>query len=343
MNPIRLFAVALVVLCFAGTVLGGTTPRERAALQGLPGDVRAVLFSPDGKTLAVSTGILITIWEWSTNREIAALPGGMGVAFSRDGTVLAYPGQDEYNNDGLMIWDLSTHKKRGFIADDNVQSPVFSPDGKSVAAAVGSRVKVWDLSSLKESAPLANGHKCSINVIAYLAGGKKLVSGDARGVISLWDLADPANPKKSAEYKRATDESPINSIACNRDGGLIAASTGGGDIIILEPAALKEAGIIKGHKQGLPVKSVSMSPDNRYLASACSGVEDLETKIWEPATRNLIVGFVGHQGPVNCVGFSPDGKWLATGSDDKTAKLWDVASLVAMNAPKPQPKKESEK
>ncbi|MEA5613830.1 WD40 repeat domain-containing protein, partial [Nodularia spumigena] len=35
----------------------------------------------------------------------------------------------------------------------------------------------------------------------------------------------------------------------------------------------------------------------------------------------------GHQGVVNSVSFSPDGKTIATASDDRTARLWPVESL----------------
>ena len=34
----------------------------------------------------------------------------------------------------------------------------------------------------------------------------------------------------------------------------------------------------------------------------------------------------GHSGDVNSVAFSPDRKFLASGSSDKTIKLWDVAA-----------------
>ena len=35
-----------------------------------------------------------------------------------------------------------------------------------------------------------------------------------------------------------------------------------------------------------------------------------------------------HQGPVEAVAFSPDGKTVVTGSIDKTARLWDVAAAL---------------
>ncbi|MBI1743574.1 hypothetical protein HYR54_10995 [Candidatus Acetothermia bacterium] len=50
--------------------------------------------------------------------------------------------------------------------------------------------------------------------------------------------------------------------------------------------------------------------------------------LWEVSTGKKVATLLGHTNPVRSVSFSPDGKLLASGSGDKTIRVWDVRDLT---------------
>jgi periodic tryptophan protein 2 len=51
-------------------------------------------------------------------------------------------------------------------------------------------------------------------------------------------------------------------------------------------------------------------------------LDTFQIHIWSLKTGRLLDIFAGHQGPVNALCFSPESPLLASGSWDKTVRLW---------------------
>lgn len=67
----------------------------------------------------------------------------------------------------------------------------------------------------------------------------------------------------------------------------------------------------------------AISPDSRYFAIA----EGNDVIIFDVSTRAEITRLTGHQAPVLSIAFSDDVTRIATGSQDATARLWDISGL----------------
>src|SRR5262249_29906114 len=72
----------------------------------------------------------------------------------------------------------------------------------------------------------------------------------------------------------------------------------------------------------MPVGSISVSPGGDLIAAAAEGAPGgyKSAHLWDRHSGTLIRSFEGHSNTVRAVAFSPDGKWLATGSVDQTAR-----------------------
>jgi WD40 repeat protein/energy-coupling factor transporter ATP-binding protein EcfA2 len=77
------------------------------------------------------------------------------------------------------------------------------------------------------------------------------------------------------------------------------------------------------------IQAAALSPDGTMVLTAgLDGKVHLHLTSGEPVTE-----FIGHMAQVNAVGFSPDGRWLLTGSHDRRAILWENRAGLFLAAP----------
>ncbi|HET7697156.1 MAG TPA: WD40 repeat domain-containing protein [Vicinamibacterales bacterium] len=118
--------------------------------QGVPGQVKSLDFSPDGKLLASGQEApaedSVRIWDVSQAAAVQHVAGppnqASAVAFSPDGRLLASAERI------VMVWDVEartpTHSFTGHTAP--VRSLAFSPDGALLASAADDRViALWTI------------------------------------------------------------------------------------------------------------------------------------------------------------------------------------------------------
>ncbi len=100
-----------------------------------------------------------------------------------------------------------------------------------------------------------------------------------------------------------------------------------GFLVTMAPALpadeLKERAAFKGHK--FWPQQVAISPDGRILATGGGDTRGGELKLWDVAIGKLLGSLTPYQNTLNALAFSPDGKWLASGSHDYKVQVWDVA------------------
>lgn len=137
----------------------------------LPGheDVSRLSFSPDGRTIEIgSYQKTVRLWDVETARLKTKLVGEKtlinSVAFSPDSRTVATASLIEV---AVRLWDAQTgaleatlsHEgdKRCRFCMDAGNSVAFSPDGRTIAASIFSRVYLWDAATKKLKMTLVDG------------------------------------------------------------------------------------------------------------------------------------------------------------------------------------------
>jgi WD40 repeat protein len=349
-----------------GVTAAGSSVRSWDGLTGEPvgqalvhsGEVLAMAFSPDGRLLATGTyDKEVWIWDFATGKLIGQpIPQPEivnSVEFSPDGRwLLATTGYRDYSvPSSVRVWEVASGKPASppLLHPATVRGGVFTPDGRlAITGAYDGLIRFWDTSTWTPSGePIKT---TQVVALALSRDGSYLAvacNSDEAFVYSVPDRRLVSSPMRHPGLLKA--------ICFHPDGGLVASGCNDSLARLWDWSPGKQVGASLIHQNS--VLAAHFSPDGRRLIT---GSEDKLARIWDlpvhartgtPLTQSdpaltlgnldpsLVSGrprtrITGDRGrPIPhwvweylCASFSPDGRYVVTGSSDNSARVWEVAT-----------------
>lgn len=341
---------AVLILCIFSTVHPHSSFAENYTQMNLPdgakarlgiGEIKHLLYSPDGKVLAVVSTNGIWLYNTETYHEIKLLPMPLNnsiyslgdeltkITFSVDGqTLVGETGQSSLHP--ILIWNVNTEECKIDVLDNNVY---FSPDRQKLTIKSENKtIELWQAPDDNAKEPLTEEDDKKEKVkIAFNPDGKTYATTDDQYSISIRDTQTHKQKKRIADYLH-----PVYSegILLSPDGKLIVmlrykspihvwdTNTGKLKFTLIEHRMTRLPNHEHMHYyQPFVFEGVAFSPDGKTLVC---GSMDGPIRLWDLNNGKLTKRLNGHKSFVNSIVFSRDGKFLASGSDDGSILVWNT-------------------
>jgi len=280
----------------------------------------------------------LRLWDLASGESLHILSGHTqwvnGCAYSNRKKLAASASSDHT----LILWDIdailsspvgeetssvreSWRSTRVFTGHDkSVNGCAFSPDGRYILSASGSKtLQLWD--STSEAVVRSFSYRKWVRCCAYSPDGKYILGGYTDGVLVLWDVQT-----RQAVQTFSGHEYDVWGCAFSPDGKHILSASLDHTLRYWDMQSGECIRTLEGHHDG--VNACAISPDGKL---GLSGGRDWALRLWDLATGECLHVLDKERSEryrglldVNACAFSPDGRYALSASDDETVSLWSV-------------------
>jgi WD40 repeat protein/ankyrin repeat protein len=236
-----------------------------------------------------------------------------GIAFSRNGALLATSGQDRR----IRLWELHTGRLRYTFPLDGSWSPelAISPDGAVLANFQGDgKVPLWNTTTGKRIRTLdirALAENSQPGGIAFSPDNETLALGALGDSVTLWNYRTGQRLQSIR-----THVGWLGSLVFAPDGSRFACT---GDRKIVELWDVRNGTLLATLHPSDRATSLAFSPDNTTLA-----VESDEIELWDVKKQVVVQRLDTRHSDIVALSYSQDGRTLVSGADSGSIKVWDL-------------------
>ena len=225
---------------------------------------------------------------------------------------------------GLYTMPDGTHLQALSISQHEIHSVAVNSSGQWLA--FGSRtlgqllVYDWKTESyvLKQQ-----GHFYDLNCVAYSPNGQLMATGGDDGKVKVWNAASGFCFVTFTEHSAAVTGATFmgGRSAAGGHGLAVVTSSLDGTVRAFDLVRYRN---FRTFSAPTPVQFLCVATDDAGEVVCAGGMDPFSIYVWSVQTGKLLDVLSGHEAPVSSLSYSASAGLLASGSWDKSVKLWDV-------------------